>query len=59
MEPIIPIEQVRHQARLAASQYSDVNEACPYPFDTEAGRVFREEFNTMRAALGAAPELKP
>lgn len=57
-EPIIPRDQVQREARDAAAHYSDVNDACPYPFDSEAGRVFRSEFMAMRASLGAAPELK-
>lgn len=56
---IISIDKVRREAREAAQHYSDVNDACPYPFCTEAGRVFRSEFNTHRAALGVAPELTP
>jgi hypothetical protein len=59
MEPIIPIEQIRREAAEAARSYSDVNAACPYPFTTEAGRLFRQEFMAMRGALGAAPELEP
>jgi hypothetical protein len=57
--PVISIDQIRSEAAAAAQQYSDVNAACPYPFDTEAGRLFRQEFVAMRAALGAASELEP
>jgi len=59
MEPIIPIEQIKREAAEAAKRFSDVNAACPYPFTTEAGRLFRKEFTARRAALGAAPELEP
>jgi hypothetical protein len=58
MDPIIPIDRIKQEARQAAGQFADVNAACPYPFTTEAGRIFREEFNAMRASLGVAPGLK-
>ena len=43
-EPIISIERIQEQAFKAARQYTNVNDACPYPFGTEAGRVFKEHF---------------
>lgn len=58
-EPIISRERVQAEARAAAQKYSDVNDACPYPFGSEAGRVFRETFLAMRASLGSAAELQP
>lgn len=57
-EPIIPLDQVQREAREAAKVYTDVNDACPYPFSSDAGHAFRAEFNAMRAALAAAPELR-
>ena len=58
-EPIASRETIEREAREAAKQYSNVNDACPYPFHTEAGQIFHAEFNAIRAARGAAPELKP
>lgn len=56
---IVPSAQIEREAEEAARHYADVNDACPYPFDTEAGRLFRQTFHAMRAALGCAPDLKP
>lgn len=59
MDPIVPIDKIKQEARAAAARYEDVNDACPYPFGTEAGRIFRDEFATMRAAMGMTQGLKP
>jgi hypothetical protein len=53
------IDRIKREAREAAARYTDINAACPYPFASEEGRVFRDEFNAHRAALGVAPELTP
>lgn len=50
-EPIISIERVQREAQAAAQRFSDVNAACPYPFTTEAGRVFKQAFVAARALL--------
>lgn len=42
--PIISIERIKKQAKEAAQKYANVNDACPYPFQSEAGRVFKEAF---------------
>lgn len=49
-EPIVSITQVKEQARQAAEQYSDVNDACPYPFYTQAGQMFKQFFERARIA---------
>lgn len=59
MDHIMSIERIRQEARAAAQRFADINDACPYPFATEAGRIFREEFAAVRTALGAHPELRP
>ncbi len=46
-EAIISIAQ---QAQAAAATYDNVNDACPYSFYTEAGRVFKREFAAARLA---------
>jgi hypothetical protein len=51
-DPIVtPIAQVEREAAAAARQFTDVNEACPYPFHSEAGRLFRAAFLQARNAL--------
>jgi len=52
-------EQVQREAREAASRYSDVNDACPYPFGTVDGRTFRAAFFLQRAALAAPTQHQP
>jgi hypothetical protein len=47
-EPIIPIDRIKQQAREAAARYENVNDACPYSFYTDAGRVFKSEFGKTR-----------
>lgn len=32
------------EAEAAAVLHSNVNDCCPYPFDTDAGRLFRQVF---------------
>jgi hypothetical protein len=47
-EPIVSIDRIEAEARKAAAQYDDINDACPYSFYTEAGRVFRRVFQAER-----------
>jgi len=49
--PIISIDQIKREATAAAVKYSDVNDACPYPFATEAGQVFKSAFKEAREAI--------
>lgn len=42
---------ISHEARAAAKKFTDVNEACPYPFHTDAAKVFRQAFNAEAAAI--------
>lgn len=51
MDPIIPISRIEQEAQKAAAQYRDINAACPYPFDTDAGRLFKEFFLLARENL--------
>ena len=44
-------QAVAREAREAALHYVDVNAACPHPFDSLAGRIFREEFLAERKRL--------
>jgi hypothetical protein len=43
--------RLQNEAAAAAQRFADVNEACPYPFSTWQGRVFREHFNALRALM--------
>ncbi len=52
--PIISREKIERDARAAAKTYSDVNDACPYPFGEDAGRIFADEFKRARAVINAA-----
>jgi len=37
-------DRIQAEAFAAARKYSNVNDACPYPFHTPEGRLFKEEF---------------
>jgi len=43
-EPIISIERIQREAAAAARIYSDINDACPYPFGTAAANAFKQAF---------------
>lgn len=49
MEQIIPLERVEREARAAARRYSTLNDACPYPFGSDAGHAFSQFFKLARA----------
>lgn len=50
---ILSIALVEAEATEAALKHSNVNDCCPYPFDTAAGRVYRLAFE---AAIARAEE---
>lgn len=52
-EPIVSRASVEAKARAAAKTYDNVNDACPYPFATQAGQLFSAEFKRERAAMDA------
>lgn len=54
IEPIISRDRIEREARAAAKTYDNVNDSCPYPFATEAGQLFKAEFNRARAELAAS-----
>jgi hypothetical protein len=58
-EPVIPLARIQREAREAAQQYSDVNDACPYPFGTDAGHAFKAEFLAARQSLTATLQTEP
>ncbi len=53
-DPIISRERLEREARAAARTYDNVNDACPYPFGTDAGRIFAAEFKRARAIINLA-----
>lgn len=52
-EPIVPIDQIKREAHAAAEAGESINDACRWPFHTEAGRRFKDFYAMHRAALVA------
>jgi hypothetical protein len=50
-EAIVSLEAIKAQAREAAGKFTNVNDACPYPFASAAGQAFKEEFNWVRSVI--------
>jgi hypothetical protein len=48
-----PIEKIKREAQEAAKRHSDVNDACPYPFHSDAGHAFSAFFHEARARIEA------
>lgn len=48
---VYSIARIKQEAQEAAQKYSDVNFACPYPFYSTAGHVFKEAFAEARAEI--------
>lgn len=36
--------EIEHEAHQAARNNADVNDCCPYPFDTAEGQIYRSAF---------------
>ncbi len=54
-EAITPIARITAEATAAATSGQPLNDACPYPFDSEAGRLFKHTYiETLHANLQAA-----
>ena len=47
-------EAIRAEAQKAAWQYDHIDDACPYPFGTVAGVMFKEAFLAAQAQQRAA-----
>lgn len=56
---MIDKDRILQQARKAAGLYSSLNDACPYPFGSEHGRIFKEAFLAARAAKDIAAQENP
>ncbi|HBH37609.1 MAG TPA: hypothetical protein DDX06_04410 [Curvibacter sp.] len=52
---ITRLDRIRVEARQAAAKYSDINDACPYPWGSPAAIEFKREFAAAREALQAQP----
>ncbi len=52
-EPVVPIDTIKREAHAAAERGETLNDACRWPFDSEAGRAFKHLFIMHRAALDA------
>ncbi|ARV17505.1 hypothetical protein AEP_00545 [Curvibacter sp. AEP1-3] len=57
---VLPIAAIEAKARTDAATYDNVNDACPYSFYTEAGRVYKAAFQKERLAMSmkGKPEVK-
>jgi hypothetical protein len=61
---IYSIAKLKAEALAAAQTHSNVNDCCPYPFDTDAGRIYRLAFEAaIKQAedpinVGAAVDIK-
>lgn len=48
---VTSLQRIQLEARQAAARYSDVNDACPYPWGSSAAIAFKREFLAAREAL--------
>jgi hypothetical protein len=54
----IDSEKIQAEAQIAAWLYDTLDQACPYPFGSLAGVVFKEAFHAAKADQAAAlPQL--
>lgn len=44
-------DRLRAEARQAAAKYTNINDACPYPWGTPAAIEFKREFLAARAYI--------
>lgn len=47
---------IHQEAAQAAQVYSDINDACPYPWRSLEGRAFKAEFIRLRLQMFAASQ---
>ncbi|APW38993.1 hypothetical protein RD110_18745 [Rhodoferax koreense] len=50
---VLTPDEIKREAQTAVVSHDNVNDACRFPFDSEAGRIFREEFLWIRSVLNA------
>lgn len=51
--PIVSIDAVKEAAHAAAKRGESLNDSCPWPFYSDAGRQFKQFFILRKAALQA------
>lgn len=51
--PIVSIDSVKEAAHAAAERGESLNDSCPWPFYSDAGRQFKQFFMFHKAALQA------
>jgi hypothetical protein len=51
---IYAIAKLVAEARAAAQTYSNINDCCPYPFDTDAAHIYRNAFLAARHEIELA-----
>jgi hypothetical protein len=44
MTEITSIDRIKREAHQAVKTYHTLNDACPYPFGSDAGKIFKEYF---------------
>lgn len=54
MEPIVNIADLVRKAHAAAKAKQTLNESCPWPFHTEAGKMFKAEYLKAVSAMEAS-----
>lgn len=50
-EQIKSIAAINAEAKCAALKYSDINDACPYPFGSDSAHAFKAAFYSERARI--------
>ena len=56
--PELELETIKKEAQEAAFFHDNINAACPYPFDTIAGVMFKQSFYAAKAAMADAAQKK-
>ena len=62
--PPVNMATIQTEARDAARTHTNVNDCCPYPFQSNAGQIYRTAFNDGRewlthGATAPAPAQQP
>lgn len=50
---IISLSRIEREAKAAAKKYSNINDACPHPFQSAAGKAFKVAFTEARKEIEA------
>lgn len=54
MIEVISIARIQREATAAAKRYTNINDACPYDFASDAGKAFKAAFIEERKQIEAA-----